>query len=454
MQHPNDDEILVELVNRFPQGASLEEVMLGIDPHISRRTLQRRLANLVKKGELIALGKGRARRYQSIKQAVLVQKETAELPLSTAGERVQLLVSQPIQSRTVAIYHREFLEKYIPNETWYLPKFLREKLAQLGGSKSNEYPAGTYARRIFNRLLIDLSWNSSRLEGNTYSLLETERLLELGEKAPGKDLKETQMILNHKTAIEFLISMADQIAINRYTILNLHALLSDNLLVDPSAAGRVRSIPVGIAHSVYQPLDIFVTINECFDLLLEKAQHIEDPFEQAFFLLVQIPYLQPFDDVNKRTSRLAANIPLIKNNLCPVSFIDVPEKTYINGLLGVYEFNKVELLRDVFEWAYFRSCALYAATRATIGEPDIFRFEYRSAIQNAVQAIVRQLIDKKHAPAHLRQIAERIPEADRSRFIEWVERELQGLHEGNIARYQLHPKEYEQWKAVWVKIDS
>src|SRR5437773_2412409 len=93
-------------------------------------------------------------------------------------------------------------------------------------------------------------------------------------------------------------------------------------------------------------------IQECFDLLVTKANRIKDPFEQAFFLMVRIPYLQAFDDVNKRTSRLAANIPLIQNNLCPLSFIDVPEEMYINGLLGVYELKRVELLRDIFAWSY------------------------------------------------------------------------------------------------------
>lgn len=130
------NEIIVELINRFPQGAALEEIMLGVDPRISRRTLQRRLANLVKTGAIVALGKGRARRYQVASQVVSVQKKTTGMPLSVVGEKIQQLVLEPIQSRMAVSYHREFLEKYIPNETWYLPQLLREKLAQLGGLKS------------------------------------------------------------------------------------------------------------------------------------------------------------------------------------------------------------------------------------------------------------------------------------------------------------------------------
>jgi hypothetical protein len=363
---------------------------------------------------------------------------------------IQEKVSQPLHVRQPVTYNREFLENYRPNVTYYLPEDFRKKMLAVGGVEEGKYPAGTYARQIFHRLLIDLSWNSSRLEGNTYSLLETERLLDWGNAAPGKDLKETQMILNHKAAIEFLINSAEEIGVNRFTILNLHTLLSDNLMPDPAASGRLRTFSVGISHSTYLPIAIPQVIEECFDLLISKATSIKDPFEQAFFLMVQIPYLQAFDDINKRTSRLAANIPLIRKNLCPLSFIDVPEQTYINGLLGVYELNRVELLRDVFAWAYERSCLLYSTTRKAMGEPDPFRMQYRTAIKQAVGEIVRRKMNKTQAISAIRQQAfDSIPIQDQSRFIEMVERELLSLHEGNIARYQLRPMEYENWKKSW-----
>jgi Fic family protein len=162
--------------------------------------------------------------------------------------------------------------------------------------------------------LVDLSWNASRLEGNTYSLLDTERLLELGEAAEGKDAFEAQMILNHKAAIELLVEQAAEVGFNRYTILHLHALLSDNLLPDPQACGRLRAMPVGIAQTVYHPLAVPQLIEECFQHMLDTAAAIADPFEQAFFVMVHVPYLQPFEDANKRVSRLAAHIPLIRHN--------------------------------------------------------------------------------------------------------------------------------------------
>ncbi|EQD23906.1 MAG: filamentation induced by cAMP protein Fic, partial [Leptospirillum sp. Group IV 'UBA BS'] len=240
-------------------------------------------------------------------------------------------VRAPIQNRQPVGYNRTFLGTYKPNRTYYLPQEIRRRLLETGRSPDGHRPAGTYARQIYDRLLIDLSWNSSRLEGNTYSLLDTERLLKLGEPALGKDIRETQMILNHKAAIELLVGQAAEVGFNRYTILNLHALLSENLLADPAAGGRLRAIPVKIGGTVYHPLEVPQLIEKCFDHILETASAIVDPFEQAFFAMVHLPYLQPFEDVNKRVSRLAANLPLIRENLSPLSFIDVPEKAYIDG---------------------------------------------------------------------------------------------------------------------------
>ncbi len=131
---------------------------------------------------------------------------------------------------------------------------------------------------------------------------------------------ETQMLLNHKDAIELLVEQAAEVGFNRYTILNLHALLSNNLLPDPQACGRLRTTPVKIGGSVYHPLEVPQLIDECFGQILTFTSKIEDPFEQAFFTMVHLPYLQPFLDVNKRVSRLAANIPLIRRNLCPSPF--------------------------------------------------------------------------------------------------------------------------------------
>ncbi len=447
---------ILRVIAQLAQGAALIDVMRLLPFALPRRTLQRRLAALVASGRLLTVGTHRGVRYvvapTDRSQPPVAADVAAGYPLlSKAGESVRGHVRQPVQARSPVGYRRGFLDSYRPNETVYLPDALRERLRRVGASSTTEdRPAGSYARRILDRLLIDLAWNSSRLEGNTYSLLETERLLALGELADGRAAFEAQMILNHKAAIEFLVECAEDVGFNRYTILNLHALLADNLLGDPQACGRLRSIPVGIAQTAYQPLGIPQLIDECFRQILDTAETIRDPLEQAFFAMVQLPYPQPFDDVNKRVSRLAANIPLVRHNLCPLSFVDVPEGAYVDAVLGVYELNRVELLRDVFVWAYEHSAARYAEVRRSLGEPDPFRVRHRSAIVARVAEVVRARMDKKAATLAIQQWAARmIGSEDRARFVEVVETELTGLHEGNIARYRLRPAEHAAWQQGW-----
>jgi hypothetical protein len=453
------DEIL-NTIGRFPEGAGIEQIEVSLSAAPNRRTLQRWLGDLITQAQVIRQGQGRAVRYRRVSavgaQRALVTQPTGTdhaqilIPLSPEAKEVEQQIRRPLMQRTPVGYNRRFLDDYRPNETWYLSPATREELLSQGQSVRGSEPAGTYARKLASRLLIDLSWNSSRLEGNTYSLLETDRLLSAGEAAPGKDALEAQMILNHKEAIEFLIDSADEIGFNRYTLLNLHALLSDNLLADPTASGRLRTITVAIGQTTFVPLEGPQRIEECFEQVLDTAAAIRDPFEQAFFVMVHLPYLQPFDDVNKRVSRLAANIPLIQGNLCPLSFVDVSQSTYISAMLGVYEVNRVELLRDVFVWAYKRSCARYSAVRQSLGDPDPFRLQHRPLITEAVTTVVRGRLNKSQAIGHIRRFAtERIEAADRERFIEVVENQLLSLHEGNIARYRIRPSEFHAWREVW-----
>lgn len=456
-------DAILAVVTAHPDGVQVGAIREGLPYELPPRMLQRRLAALVEQKRLVAEGRGKGRCYRSLPGDNVVRVEPAKMaitahppqvetypPVSREAVAIREAVRAPIQNRRPVGYQREFLDDYQPNVTCYLPAETRQRLLRMGRPPYGERPAGTYARTIYSRLLIDLSWNSSRLEGNTYSLLETERLLELGETAEGKDALEAQMILNHKAAIELLVDQADEIGFNRYTILNLHALLADNLLADPQAGGRLRRIAVGVDGTVFHPLEVPQVIDECFDKILDTAAAIADPFEQAFFALVHLAYLQGFEDVNKRVSRLAANIPLIRGNLCPLSFVDVPERAYIDGVLGIYELHRVELLRDVFVWAYERSSARYSAVRQSLGEPDPFRLRYRALIAELVAMVVRAGMGKKAATALARQrAAEQVPSPDQARFVEVVETELMSLHEGNIARYRLRPREYHAWRQGW-----
>lgn len=445
-------------VHLQPEGADLGSIAKVLKPTIPRRTLQYRLRYLVDAGRLVKEGEDRWAKYrlpagaqEKAPAAPAGPPEGEEaVPLSPASLDLRRYLSQSVSARKPVGYSRQFLDSYRPNATFYLSEAERAQLAKVGKPNFADQAAGTYAKQILTRLLIDLSWNSSRLEGNTYSLLDTKRLIELGEEAEGRDRLEAQMIVNHKDAIAFLVSAAEDIGFNRYTILNLHGILAHNLLPDTAAAGRLRHIGVGIEKSTFHPLELPQLIEECFNQLLATAAAIDDPFEQAFFAMVQLPYLQPFDDVNKRVSRLAANIPFIKRNLSPLSFTDVPRSLYTDAVLGIYELNQVDLLKDVFIWAYERSVARYAAVRQSLGEPDPFRFKHSAALRQIVGDVVRDRVDKKAVSAYIAAWVEtNIAEAERERFREMAEAELLSLHEGNFARYQVRPSEFAAWQEVW-----
>lgn len=457
---PEDElQAIEDAIRAQPDGASLEQIERGLKQAMPRRTLQHRLKHLLSKNRLSMTGERRWARYhiKSGEQPKVIGGEARIeaqgdlfVPVSKQGAAIQKYVRQPIAMRTPIGYVREFLDGYRPNVTSYLSEKERVHLHEVGTPQIAQQPAGTYAKQIMSRLLIDLSWNSSRLEGNTYSLLDTKRLIDFGQQAEGKDQIDAQMILNHKDAIEFLVSEAEEIGFNRYTILNLHGVLASNLLDDTDAAGRLRRIEVEIGGSVFVPLKVPQLIEECFDQILATAAAIKDPFEQAFFVMVQLPYLQPFDDVNKRVSRLAANIPLIKGNFAPLSFIDVPQQTYTQAVLGVYELNKTELFKDVFIWAYERSARKYAAVRQSTGEPDPFRLRHRTALRALVSEIIRTGLVREAAAAHVASWAdENIEPAERDKFREIAESELTGLHEGNFARYQIKPSEFAAWQRNW-----
>lgn len=447
-------KIIEDALARFPEGALIEEIQMLL-PNLNRRTLQRRLAKLYQEDHIAISGISRATRYhlKSIQKAdnpqTILEKEQYLIPLSESGKEILALVTRPLQQRRPVGYQQQFLESYLPNKSYYLRQSEIQKLTEIGKTTMPDKPAGTYIKEVLNRLLIDLSWNSSRLEGNTYSLLDTQRLINLGETAEGKSLQDAQMILNHKDAIEFLAQSAEEIGFNRTTLLNLHAFLANNLLPDPSSPGRLRSYSVGIPHSVYEPLSVPHIISELFDLILAKANAIENPFEQAFFAMVHLPYLQAFEDVNKRVSRLAVNIPLIRHNLSPLSFVDVPETLYISGIMGICELNRIELLKDVFLWAYERSAVRYAAICQSIGQPNPIRLKYREMIRYLITSIVTEIIAPRYASAFITEEAKLIPEKDQAQLIEAVETELLALHEGNIARYHIRPEQFKLWQEHW-----
>ena len=254
------------------------------------------------------------------------------------------------------------------------------------------------------------------------------------------------MILNHKAAIELLIDNINTAGFNRYTVMNLHSALAENLLANPADEGRLRQHLVEISHSTFRPLDVPPQIAIQFDQVLDKANQISDPFEQAFFVMVHLPYLQPFADVNKRTSRLAANLPLLQHNLCPLTFLGVPEAAYSQAVLGVYEMTRVELLRDVFVWAYERSTQEYIALKQNLAEPDPLRLRYRELIKRVIREVV--LAPNTDPLDMIRQAVQTVDVAERQEVQALLIEELRRLHEGVLARYGLRPSEWERWSSA------
>ena len=375
-------------------------------------------------GQLAVSGRGRATSYSLAGPAV-----------------VRAHLQTPYNRRRPASYQKEFLDRYIPNKTLYLGVADRQRLREAGTPTALPLPPGTYARRILERLLIDLSWASSRMEGNTYNLLETERLIRFGQEASGKDRREAVMILNHKEAIQYVVENLAAITVSRQDLLNIHALLADGLLADPAMAGRLRRMPVGITHSSFRPLDDQFEIGEEFAILIEKAAAIDDPFEQSFFLLVYVPYLQAFDDINKRTSRIASSIPLLKADLAPMSFLTMDESDYVDGLIGIYELNNVSLLREAYIDAYLTSAENYRTLRAEVETPDKAALVYRDFVRKAVRRSVLEW--KAFRPELIMAMANEagIPEADREEVVNYIGNEIRALHEGNVIRYRLRPED-------------
>lgn len=461
------EDFILRLLNQVPE-VSVKSIARarGISDlnETERRAIRRALRSLEDRRLIISKGSGPARAYVLLGQTP-DEKPTAErigapeptvddnvayagIELSPESEALLEYISQPIAARVPVGYDQDFLRSYEPNRTFYLTTDQRAKLSEIGKVELAERPAGTYARNIIDRLLIDLSWNSSRLEGNTYSLLETKRLIELGEAATDKDATEAQMILNHKAAIEYIVESAEEERITSHEICSIHALLSENLLGDPAASGRLRSIMVGIAGTTYIPLENPQVLRECFDLFVEKVNEIVDPFEQSLFSIIHLSYLQAFEDVNKRTARIVANIPLVKKNLKPLSFTDVDQAAYVSALLGVYEKNDINLIRALYMWAYDRSSHRYTAIQRSMGEPNLLKLRYRDLIREIVRSIILERVAGEQVVRKIRDLIETqdIHEDDRAPLFSLIENEIISLHEGNVARYRVRPSEFQAWK--------
>jgi hypothetical protein len=250
------------------------------------------------------------------------------------------------------------------------------------------------------------------------------------------------MLLNHKDAIEFIVDAVPSDGITVPVVRNLQSLLMQELLADPRALVAIRTTIVNIEGSVYVPTQVPSLLEEMLGLIVEKSRQVKNPIEGAFFLWVNLAYLQPFEDGNKRTSRLCANLPLLLYNCAPLSFLDVDPADYAMATLGVYERLDVRLAVELFAWTYQRSIPRYQAVLASMGAPDPLRAKYREHLISAVQDVVRAGNTPPHAIA-----AAGIPPADQEYFQALLQTELAQLEVFNCARYRLTIGNTQEWIA-------
>ena len=401
---------------------------------VSRRTVNRSLARLVAEARLQKTGSGPTTGYRTT--------SAPSTPMARSGEAVALLaqLSRPLGSRTPVSYERAFVDDYIPNESSLLPRTLADTLYAAGRAQGQQ-PAGTVARKVLEQLLIDLSWHSSRLEGNRLSLLDTKALFEHGRGDVNNP--DITMLLNHKEAIEFMVDAVPEQGITVPVVRNLHGLLMQTLLSDPIAPGAIRRRIVAIEGSVYQPIHVPLFLEQMLEEIVARGRLIRNPIEGAFFLWVNVAYLQPFDDGNKRTSRLTSNLPLLLYNCAPLSFLDVERSDYAYAMLGVYEQRSVALAVELFETTYRRSIEKYRAALGAFGAPDPIRARYREALGDAIRQIVS---GGEWGPGIIASLG--IETVDLEVFTLLVEEELAHLAIYNCARYRLTIPAVERWIAA------
>lgn len=334
MQKEYDLEIL-DFVLQHPNSSS-SEIHSHIGFNTSLLTTKRRLSNLVAKDFLFKTGKGRATKYK------LNEAYKLNLPID-----VELYFKNDINERhCTEHFNFELLNELLPgtrlftnSETDYL-KQLQKKYIKNISTLSN-----TLYKKDLERLGIDLSWKSSQIEGNTYTLLETEQLLKEQKEAKGRQKEEAQMLLNHKTALDYIIDSPNYyLHIDLTKIIEVHSLLVDGLGVEK----KIRSRLIGITGTNYKPLENEHQIKEALIQTCNLVNTAEETFEKALLILLLLSYIQAFEDGNKRTARLMSNAVLISNNYCPISFRTVDSINYKKAMLIFYEQNNISAFKKIF----------------------------------------------------------------------------------------------------------
>lgn len=331
----NESRDILQYLHYHPL-SSRGDITAGTAFKGSDATLKRMIAAGIKAGDIVAEGKARATRYRLSPQAQLL------MPLNLDTYFVLEVDERQVQSS----YNFELINGLLAETRLFSDKeqshldALQDEFRQhVGELTDNEY------RKEMERLGIDLSWKSSQIEGNTYTLLETERLLRESKTAEGKTREEAVMLLNHKDALSFVLDNPDYLKeLTVSHIEDIHQLLTKDLSIDKG----LRRHRVGITGTNYHPLDNEFQIREAMRDACELINSKSNIFEKALLTLVLLSYIQPFSDGNKRTARITSNAILIANDYCPLSFRSVDSIDYKKAMLIFYEQNNLYAFKQIF----------------------------------------------------------------------------------------------------------
>jgi Fic family protein len=328
-------ELILNYLKNKPNSSS-KEIFEGFPTAGSYATVKRCLSRLLSEKYIIQQGNAKNSRYAlsptfnlfyPINLDEYFSKEIDEREILT-GYNFSLIPETLQNVQLFTVQELTFLSN--------LQNKFSENIAQLSDF---EY------QKDMERLAIDLSWKSSQIEGNTYSLLETERLLKDKQTAAGKTKDEAIMLLNHKDAIDFVVANPDYfLLLSTAKVENLHSILIKELGVDRN----IRTRRVGITGTNYRPLDNEFQIREALQQICDLINNRENIFEKTLFALVLLSYIQAFSDGNKRVARITANALLIANKYCPISFRTVDTVDYKKAMLLFYEQNNISTFKQVF----------------------------------------------------------------------------------------------------------
>lgn len=331
----NKSKKIIEFINENPSLSS-KDIHNGLELEIGYATVKRILTKLISENLILAVGKGRGRKY------LISQAYKLFYPIDIKEYFEKEIDEREIMDRFNFSLITDVLgsiKLFTENELLHLINLQKEYLENISRLTRSEYA------KELERLAIDLSWKSSQIEGNTYSLLETEHLLKEKETAEGKTKDEAVMLLNHKEALDFIIDNPDYLVpVTISKIEDIHSLLIKDLAVDRN----IRKRRVGISGTNYKPIDNEHQIKEALQEMCELVNNKDSIFEKALLLIMLISYIQPFGDGNKRTARIISNSVLINNKYCPISFRTIDSVEYKKAMLLFYEQNNITSFKKIF----------------------------------------------------------------------------------------------------------